>query len=186
MTKKDILQDRKIVCGVTGGIAAYKAAALVSMLSRRGADVTVIMTASAQKFITPLTFRTLSHNPVITALFDDRNPSEPIHVSIADAAELIVIAPATANIMGKIASGIADDMLSCTVMASEAPIILAPSMNDRMYRNRFVQRNIAALKEAGMIFVGPEKGRLASGKIGTGRMAEPEAIVSVVEKALSE
>jgi len=154
------------------------------MLTRCGADVTVIMTASAQKFITPLTFRTLSRNPVITNLFDERNPSEPIHVSIAEAAELIVIAPATANVIGKIASGIADDMLTCVAMASAAPIVIAPAMNDRMYRNRFVQRNIKELEKAGMIFVGPEEGRLASGKTGIGRMSEPEDIVRAIEKAL--
>lgn len=185
MAEKDVLKGRRIVCGVTGGIAAYKAAELVSTLSRRGACVTVIMTAAAQKFITPLTLRTLSRNPVITGLFDEPDVVEPRHVSIAESAELIVIAPATANVIGKIASGIADNMLTCTVMASQAPVILAPAMNDAMYRNRFVQRNLRELKKAGMILVGPEEGRLASGKTGMGRMSEPDRIVRVIEKTLS-
>ncbi|MEW6356880.1 MAG: bifunctional phosphopantothenoylcysteine decarboxylase/phosphopantothenate--cysteine ligase CoaBC [Planctomycetota bacterium] len=186
MVRKDILQDRKIVCGVTGGIAAYKTAELVSDMAQRGADVTVIMTESALRFVTPLTFQTLSHNPVITSLWEDRDPSKPIHISIAETAELIVIAPATANVIGKIASGLADDMLTCTVMACSAPVIIAPAMNDIMYNNRFVQRNIRELKKAGMVFVGPEKGRLASGKVGWGRMSDPANILRVIEDALKK
>ena len=185
MTKKDVLRNRKIICGVTGGIAAYKAAELVSTLSRRGADTTVIMTASAQKFITPLTLRTLSGNPVITNLWGDQNPSEPIHVSIAETAELIVVAPATANTIGKIASGIADDMLTCTIMAFTGPVVIAPAMNDAMYHNTFVQRNLKELKNAGMILIGPERGRLASGKSGMGRMSDPQTIIRVLEKTLA-
>lgn len=186
MAPTDILHGRKIVCGVTGGIAAYKTAELVSTLAQRGADVTVIMTESAQRFVTPLTFQTLSRNPVITSLWEDRDPSKPIHISIAEAAEVIVIAPATANIIGKIASGLADDMLTCTVMASTAPILLAPAMNDAMYRNRFVQRNIQELKNAGMVFIGPDKGRLASGKVGMGRMSDPADILRVIEDTLKK
>jgi len=186
LSKKAPLEDRRIVCGVTGGIAAYKAAELVSALTRSGADVTVIMTESAQKFITPLTFRTLSRNPVITSLWDEHDPAKPIHVSIAELTELIVIAPATANIIGKIATGIADDMLTCTIMASAAPIVIAPAMNDVMYHNRFVQRNLKELKKAGTIFVGPEEGRLASGKTGMGRMSAPADILRVIEQALKK
>jgi len=186
LARKDTLQARKIVCGVTGGIAAYKAAGLVSALTQRGADVTVIMTESARRFVTPLTFRTLSRNPVITSLWEEQDPAKPIHISIAEAAEIIVIAPATANMIGKLASGIADDMLTCTVTASTAPIVIAPAMNDAMYHNRFVQRNIKELQKSGMVFVGPEKGRLASGKVGMGRMSAPLDILRAIKDTLKK
>ena len=171
--------------GVTGCIAAYKAASVASALTKRGAEVTTIMTAAARKFVTPLTFRTLTGRPVITDLFDERAVGEPAHVSVAEAADVIVIAPATADIIGKLASGICDDMLTCTVTAADAPVIIAPAMNDRMYKKRVVQQNIRKLKRWGVSFVGPEKGRLASGKIGVGRMSEPDKVVAAIEKAFS-
>ncbi|HLG29107.1 MAG TPA: flavoprotein [Candidatus Brocadiales bacterium] len=172
-----------IILGVTGSIAAYKAAEIASKLKAVGHDVTVIMTASAQQFINPLTFRTLSKNQVITHLFEDIT-YDPLHVSLVDKADLVIIAPATANIIGKIASGIADDILTCTVMATKAPVLIAPAMDDRMYKNPVVQENIKKLKGLGYKFIGPEKGRLASGRIGLGRLAAIELILEAIEKEL--
>ncbi|MBI2560421.1 MAG: phosphopantothenoylcysteine decarboxylase [Planctomycetes bacterium] len=172
-----------IILGVTGSIAAYKAAEIASKLNAIGHDVTVIMTASAQQFINPLTFRTLSKNQIITHLFEDI-AYDPLHVSLVDKADLVIIAPATANIIGKIASGIADDILTCTIMATKSPVLIAPAMDDRMYTNPLVQENIKKLKGLGYKFIGPEKGRLASGRIGLGRLAAIELILKAIEKEL--
>jgi len=129
----DAIAGRKIVLGVAGCIAAYKAASIASALTKRGAEVLTVMTEAAQKFVTPLTFRTLTGRPVVTDLFDERAVKEPAHVSAAEWAEVVLIAPATANVIGKLANGICDDMLTCTVTAAAAPVIIAPAMNDRMY-----------------------------------------------------
>ena len=168
---------KNIIYGVTGSIAAFKAAAIVSKLKSQGFDITVIMTKSSQNFINPLTFRTLSQNKVITDIFVEDNEYDPKHVSIADKADIVVIAPATANIIGKLASGIADDALTSIVMASNAPVLIAPAMEERMYTNSITQRNIRVLQEVGYKFLGPEKGRLASGRAGVGRMADTEFII---------
>lgn len=173
-----------IILGITGSIAAYKAAEIASKLKAVGHDVTVLMTASAQQFINPLTFRTLTKNQVITHLFEDIT-YDPLHVSLVDKADLVVIAPATANIIGKIASGIADDILTCTVMATKSPVLIAPAMDDRMYKNPVVQENIKKLKGLGYKFIGPEKGRLASGRVGLGRLAAIELILETIKKELS-
>jgi len=168
-----LLRNRTIIVGVTGGIAAYKTADLVSKLVQEGADVWVVMTREAAKLVTPLTFRTLSKNPVITDLFSDELSSIPVpHISVTDKADLIVIAPATANIIGKMAHGIADDALSTMVLASKAPKLIAPAMNKNMWDNRIVQENVLKLKTLGFNIMGPESGWLACGDEGVGRMVD--------------
>ncbi len=180
-----MLADKNIVLGVTGGIAAYKAADLASRLVKLGANVNVIMTKSAQEFITPVTFRSITSNPVATDTFEEPRLWEIAHISLAQKADAFVIAPATANIIGKAASGIADDMLSTTIMATKAPVIFAPAMNTNMYENKIVQDNIKKLKEYGYIFVPPESGRLACGSTGAGRLAANDVILEYIESALS-
>ncbi len=172
---------KNIILGITGSIAAFKAAIIVSKLKSLGFDITVIMTKSAQNFIHPLTFRTLSQNQVVTDIFIDVSVYDPQHVSIAYNADLLVIAPATANVIGKLASGIADDALTSTVMASNVPVIIAPAMEENMYVNPITQRNINILKEVGYKFIGPGKGRLASGRTGVGRLADIELIIQAIE-----
>ncbi|MGE5614433.1 MAG: bifunctional phosphopantothenoylcysteine decarboxylase/phosphopantothenate--cysteine ligase CoaBC [Bacillota bacterium] len=175
-----VLKGKSVVVGVCGGIAAYKAADVVSRLTKMGADVNVIMTANAQKFITPLTFRTLSQNPVAADMFAEPEQWNIKHVSLANKADLLLIAPATANIIGKIASGIADDLLSTTVMATRAPVLFVPAMNFNMYENAIVQQNIEKLKSLGYFFMEPDTGRMAEGSYGKGRLPEPAAIVDKV------
>jgi phosphopantothenoylcysteine decarboxylase len=171
---------KNIIFGVTGSIAAFKAAEIVSRLKSQGFDINVIMTKSAQNFVNPLTFRTLSQNEVITDIFIENSMYDPQHISLADKADIIVIAPATANIIGKLASGIADDALTSIVMAIDAPLLIVPAMDDRMYLNPITQKNIKILQDVGYKFIGPEKGRLASGRIGIGRMADVELITQVI------
>ena len=180
-----MLKERNIVLGVTGGIAAYKAAELVRELVRAGAKVHVVMTQSAQAFVTPLTFQTLSGNPVITELFSLIEESEIGHIALADKAEVLVIAPATANMIGKIAGGIADDMLTTIVMATKAPVLLAPAMNVHMWENSGCQENIQKLRSRGFHFIDPESGELACGYEGKGRLAEVSAIVEEIRAILS-
>lgn len=180
-----MLKERNIVLGVTGGIATYKAAELVRELVRAGAKVQVVMTRSAQAFVTPLTFQTLSGNPVITELFSLVEESEIGHISLADKAEVLVIAPATANIIGKIAGGIADDMLTTIVMATKAPILVAPAMNVHMWESASCQENIQKLRSRGFHFIDPESGELACGYEGKGRLAEVSAIVEEIRALLS-
>jgi phosphopantothenoylcysteine decarboxylase/phosphopantothenate--cysteine ligase len=154
------------------------------MLVKRGLDVHAIMTESACEFVSPLTLRTLTANPVTVDMFEEPGQWNVKHVTLAQRADLFVIAPATANFLGKTAAGIADDMLTTTVMATRAPVVIAPAMNSGMYGNPIVQRNIASLKALGYMFVGPESGRLACGDTGTGRMASPERIVDFAMHAL--
>ncbi len=180
-----MLKGRKIVLGVTGGIAAYKAAELVRELVKAQAEVHVVMTRNAQAFITPLTFQTLSGNPVTTELFNLIAESEIGHIALADRAEVLVIAPATANIIGKIAAGIADDMLTTIVMATQAPVLLAPAMNVHMWENPICQENIQRLRSQGYHFIDPEAGELACGYEGKGRLAEIPAIVEEIRALLS-
>lgn len=174
------LTGREIVLGVTGGIAAYKSAALVSRLRHLGASVHVIMTRNATEFVAPLTFRTLSANPVATDTFGNPEQWEVEHVALAKRAEVFVIAPATANIMAKMAAGIADDMLSTTVLATKAPVLLAPAMNTGMWTAEATQHNRKVLAERGVRFVGPASGMLACGDEGDGRMSEPEEILDTI------
>ena len=167
---------KTVVLGVTGSIAAYKACELVRLFVKGGYDVHVVMTAHATEFVTPLTFRTLSRNPVPTALFGPADEWRPGHISLAEAADLVVVAPATANILAKMAHGIADDLLSSILLATKAPIVVAPAMNTGMYESPATQANFAALKARGVRFVEMGEGELACGTIGVGRMAEPEEI----------
>ena len=175
-----------IVLGVTGGIACYKSAAVVSALSKEEINVDVIMTENASRFVGPITFQTLSKNPVTVDTFGSIKYWEVEHIALAEKADLMLIAPATADIIGKIASGIADDMLSTTVMAVTAPVVFAPSMNVHMYENPVVQENIAKLKKLGYLFIEPGEGLLACGDTGRGRMAEPEEIVAYVTGLLKD
>ena len=173
-----------IIVGVTGGIAAYKAAELVRLLVKQGHEVRCIMTAAARQFITPLTLQTLSGNPVYTDLFAmPENPEWQVeHIGLARWAQCVLIAPATADFIGKVAHGLADDLLSTCVMAASAPVYFAPAMNDQMYANPLVQRNIALLRAAGYGFVDPVDGQLACGTSGTGKMASPQQIAAVTER----
>lgn len=175
-----------VVLGVTGGIACYKSAALVSSLVKKDIEVDVIMTKNAAEFVSPLTFQTLSKNPVTTDTFGSIKYWEVEHIALAKKADVMVIAPATADIIGKIASGIADDMLTTTVMATKAKVLIAPAMNVNMYENPIVQENIQKLKDRGYLFIEPEEGLLACGDVGKGRMAEPEEIAEYILKILGE
>ena len=172
------LEKRCVVLGVTGGIAAYKAAEIVSRLKKLGADVRVIMTKNACEFITPLTLETLSVNPVVCDTFERARTWEVEHIALAARADLFLIAPATANIMAKMAAGLADDMLSTTVLATHAPILLAPAMNTAMWENPVTQENREKLARRGVRFVGPAEGHLACGTTGKGHIASVEDIVS--------
>lgn len=177
---------KNVVLGVTGGIACYKSCEIVSRLKKLGFGVDVIMTQHACEFVQPLTFETLSSRPVVTDMFDRKHPWEVEHISLAKKASVFVIAPATANIIGKLANGIADDMLSTTAMATKSKIIIAPAMNTNMYENPVVQENMQKLKQRGYIFVEPVAGRLACGDIGKGKMVEPAEIVEKITQVLSE
>lgn len=172
-----MLNGINIVIGVCGGIAAYKSVEIVSRLKKLDAEVDVIMTESAQKFVAPLTFRSISHNPVVTDMFQEPVNYDIKHISLAQKADLLIIAPATANIIGKIANGIADDMLTTTVMATKAKVLIVPAMNVNMYENVLVKDNIEKLKRLGYIFMEPATGMLACGVNAKGRMPEPEEIV---------
>jgi phosphopantothenoylcysteine synthetase/decarboxylase len=171
--------SRTIVLGVTGSIAAYKAAEITSRLAKAGADVHVVLTADAQKFISALTFKTLSRNPVETDLYDEHEGWKPMHIKLADEARLLVVAPATANTIAKLANGLADDALSCIALAlnPKTPILIAPAMNGKMWLHPATQQNVAALRGRGVEFIGPEEGMLSCGYEGIGRLFEPEKIV---------
>lgn len=177
-----MLSEKKILLCVTGGIAVYKAAALTSKMVQAGAEVKVIMTASACEFVTPLTFQALSRNEVYTNTFDEKHPEVIAHIDLADWADLILVAPATANMIGKLANGIADDMISTTLLASTAPVWVAPAMNVHMYEHPAVKKNLATLADFGWQFVEPGEGFLACGYVGKGRLEEPEKIVDLMEK----
>jgi len=179
-----VLDGRRIVLGVTGGIAAYKACGLLRQLRQRGAEVQVVMTESATRLVTPATFRALSGRRVSVDMWEEPETTEIGHVSFAEWAEVILVAPATANLIGKVAAGLADDMLSATIMAATCPVVIAPAMNRHMWTNPVVQGNVEALRQLGYRFVGPETGRLATGVVGPGRLAESETIVAAIEAAL--
>ncbi len=178
------LTGREIVLGVTGGIAAYKSAEIVSRLRHMGANVHVIMTRNATEFISPLTFQTLSANPVVTDTFAAPEYWNVEHVALAKRAEIFVIAPATANILAKMACGIADDMLSTTVLATKAPVLIAPAMNTGMWTADATRNNVKILRERGVHMIGPGNGILACGDEGAGRMSEPDEIVSEISRIL--
>jgi len=177
-------QQRMVVLGVTGGIACYKAVELVRLLVKNGFKVRVIMTRGAMEFVTPLTFQTLSGNPVATETFSLTQESEIGHINLADSADLLVIAPATANVIGKLASGIADDLLTTVLMATQAPVLLAPAMNIHMYENVIVQENLRKLRRVGYHIMDPAEGYLACGYDGKGRLPDPEKISDEIERLL--
>ena len=179
------LEGKTVVLGVTGGIAAYKSCEVVSRLRKQGAQVFVIMTKNACQFVAPMTFETLSNNPCVNDTFERPERWEVEHVALAKKADLFLIAPATANIMAKMAHGIADDMLSTTVLATKAPVLLAPAMNTGMWTNEATQENLRILKARGVMTIGPEGGLLACGDVGAGRMSEPVDIVSRCVELLS-
>jgi len=181
-----MLKGREIVLGVTGGIAAYKAAEFVRLLVKKGANVHVVMSKNAQEFVTPLTFQTLSGNFVVTDLFALIEDAQIGHIALADLAELIILLPATANIIGKIANGIADDFLSTMVMASKAPVLFVPSMNVNMWQNPVLQKNIQTLFERGYLTVEPGEGELACHWYGKGRLAELDEVMERVEDLFSK
>ncbi|MBI5694706.1 MAG: bifunctional phosphopantothenoylcysteine decarboxylase/phosphopantothenate--cysteine ligase CoaBC [Nitrospirae bacterium] len=178
------LANKEVLLGVTGGIAAYKSAEVVRLFREKGASVTVVMTESAARFVTPLTFSALSGRPARTNLFDGYDAAIS-HIELSAKADIFVVAPATANLIGKAASGIADDLLSTTLLAVKCPVLIAPAMNCRMYESPVVKRNIEMLKGFGYGFIGPDEGPMACGEYGWGRMSEPSAIVAAAEGMLA-
>lgn len=181
-----MLKNKTVVIGVSGGIAAYKACDIVSRLKKLNANVHVIMTKGATEFVTPLTFQSLSQNYVVSDMFEEPKTWDVEHISLAKKADVFLIAPATANVIGKVANGICDDMLTTTVMATTGKVLIAPAMNTNMYKNPILQRNINTLKELGYNFVNPESGRLACGDEGEGKLASPEVIVNKVIELLNK
>ncbi len=173
-----------VLLGITGSIAAYKAAELASLLTKRGCRVTAVMTQDAQEFITPLTLQVLTQNPVVTGLYDEKQSWRPGHIQLADEADLVVIAPATANILAKLAHGLADDALSAICLATRAPILHAPAMNGKMWSHPATVKNVATLTEWGHQFIGPEAGLLACGYEGLGRLWPVEGIVEKIVELL--
>lgn len=181
------LQNKKILLGITGGIAAYRACDLARDFIKQGAEVRVVMTKNACEFVTPLTFETLTNHSVYVDMFGEKLPSEVVHIELAKWPDVVIIAPATANIIGKIAAGIADDLLSTTVMAlpQTTPVAFAPAMNVEMWNNPIVQKNIAFLKTIGKYhFIEPQEGLLACGDVGKGKIANNDVIVLAVKKLL--
>ncbi len=184
-TKFGKLKGKTVILGVTGGIAVYKTPNLVSMLKKAGADVYVIMTKNAQEFITPLPFETLTGRNCIVDTFSHNFSMEVEHVSLSKKADIVLIAPCTANVIGKIANGIADDMLTTTIMACTCPVLISPAMNTKMYENKIVQKNIQQLKSNGYKIIDTESGFLACGDNGAGRMPEPETLYEYIEKEIA-
>ncbi len=172
---------KKVLLGVTGSIAAYKAAELVRLMVRRGWEVRVVMTAAAQEFVGPLTFRTLSRNPVATTMFPQPPPDEVPHISLADWADVVVVAPCTANVLAKMAHGLADDLLSATLLSAAGPVVVAPAMNVRMWEHAATLANLDTLRGRCIRIVDVEEGDLACGTTGRGRMAPPEAVLAALE-----
>jgi len=177
-------ESRTIVVGVTGSIAACKAADLVSRLIKRGHEVHVVMTAAARRFITPLTLRTLSRNPVLESVFDETEGWRPGHIDLADRAHLLLIAPATANTIAALAHGLAGDALTEIALATEAPLLIAPAMNGKMWKHPATQANVALLQSRGVHFIGPEEGLLACGYEGLGRLWNIDEVVARAEQLL--
>jgi phosphopantothenoylcysteine synthetase/decarboxylase len=181
-----ITMKKSIVLGVTGSIAAHKAADLASLLTKAKCDVRVVMTADAQRFITPLPFKTLTRNPVVTNLYDEDEGWKPAHIELADSADLLLIAPATANVIAKLANGISDDALTCIALAlnPKVKILIAPAMNGKMWLHPATQANVATLKKRGAEFIGPDEGMLSCGYEGVGRLWPVEKIAEITLKLL--
>jgi phosphopantothenoylcysteine decarboxylase/phosphopantothenate--cysteine ligase len=182
----DALQGKQIVLGVTGSIACYKAADVASKLTQAGARVDVVLTRSAQQFVTPMTFRALTHRAVVTDLFDTTSEEAVEHVALAQRADAVLIAPATANVLAKLANGFADDVLTAVALATQSPILLAPAMETHMWEHPATQENVSRLKARGVRFVGPAAGRLASGAVGFGRMAETAEVLDALRRVVSQ
>jgi phosphopantothenoylcysteine decarboxylase/phosphopantothenate--cysteine ligase len=180
-----MLRGKNIIVGVTGSIAAYKAAILVRLLIKTGADVRVLMTPLAKEFITPLTMATLSKHPILVEFFDPENGEWNSHVSLGEWADALVVAPATANTMAKMAAGIADNLLLTTYLSARCPVFVAPAMDLDMYAHPATQFNIELLRERGVGIISPCEGELASGLVGVGRMSEPEEIVAYLDRQLA-
>jgi phosphopantothenoylcysteine decarboxylase len=176
---------KHVLLGITGSIAAYKAADTASQLVKAGCKVTCLMTRGAQQFITPLTLQTVSKQPVVTDLFDEKESWRPTHIQLADSADLLLIAPATANILAALAQGFAGDALTAIALATRAPLLIAPAMNGKMWTHPAVQQNVAALKSRGAEFIGPDDGMLACGYEGTGRLWPVDGIVRAAMEILS-
>jgi phosphopantothenoylcysteine synthetase/decarboxylase len=176
------MNNKKIILGVTGSIAAHKAADLASLLTKSGSEVRVVMTADAQQFITPLPFKTLTRHPVVTGLYDEDEGWKPTHIELADVADVLLIAPATANVIARLAHGIADDALTCIALALNpaAKLMIAPAMNGKMWQHAATQENVATLKRRGAIFLGPDEGLLACGYEGIGRLWPVDKIAEQV------
>lgn len=180
------MKKKTIVIGVTGGIATYKALEVISKLNYLGYETFVIMTKNAEEFVCPLSFETLSKNPVATNMFESKKTVEVEHIALAQKADLFLIVPATANIVGKVANGIADDMLSTTIMATEAPVLFALAMNEKMYTNAIVQHNLSKLLYFGYSFISPAAGMLACGDVGIGKLVKTDDIVKHVQYILEK
>jgi len=175
---------KTVIVGITASIAAYKACEIVNLLRKDSFDVRVILTEDALEFVTPLTLQTLSGNKVLIDMFEPAERWSPVHTSLADSASLILIAPATANVIGKLANGICDDLLTCVTYASKAPVLIAPAMNENMYNHKIVAENIAKLEKIGYSFVGPIKGHLACGHDAIGHIASVPEIIKEAKKII--
>jgi phosphopantothenoylcysteine decarboxylase/phosphopantothenate--cysteine ligase len=183
---QDALKGREIVIGVCGGIAAYKVADVVSKLVQLGAGVTVVMTAEAQQFVTPLTFETLSGRKVRTGAFNLVDSSDPQHIALTERANLMLVAPATSNVIAKVAHGLCDDLVSLMICAAACPVVFAPAMNQRMWDHPVAQENVAKLAALGYRFIGPEAGWLACRNVGAGRLADSQQIATELARMLTE
>jgi len=179
-----MLEGKTVILGVTGSIAAYKAVDIASQLNRAGVKVDVVMTEEANKFVSPLSFRAITGRTVATDMFDASSELNVTHIALARAADVVAIAPATANVIAKLATGIADDVLCCTVLATNAPVVIAPAMDANMYENPVTQENVSKLKKRGFVFVGPKFGKLVSGVEGLGRFADTGEIIGVISQVL--
>lgn len=178
------MAQKEVILGVTASIASYKACDIIRALKEANYKVTVVMTHGAKEFITPLSLAVLSQNKVYSGMFIEPHNWDIEHISLADKADVVLIAPATANVISRLAAGICDDLLSCTVMAAKAPVLIAPAMNCNMYEHPLTQENIAKLKKIGYTFIGPQKGKLATGKVGIGHLADVEDMVREVKRIL--
>jgi phosphopantothenoylcysteine decarboxylase/phosphopantothenate--cysteine ligase len=185
-TSPPVLKGREIIVAVCGGIAAYKVADVVSKLVQQGAGVTVVMTREAQKFVTPLTFQALSGRPVRVDTFELPDSSDPQHIGLTERADLMLVAPATSNVIAKVAAGLCDDLVSLMICAAVCPVVFAPAMNNRMWAHPIARENAAKLAGLGYTFIGPDEGWLACRNVGAGRLVEAGEIVERVTKMLTE
>ena len=176
---------KRVLLGITGSIAAYKAADIASLLVKQGCSVTCVMTREAEQFITPLTLQVLSKQPVVTDLFDEKESWRPTHIQLADSADLLLIAPATANVLAAMAHGFANDALTAIALATRAPVLIAPAMNGKMWTHPATQENVTTLKSRGCQFIGPDEGMLACGYEGTGRLWPVEGVVEAAQGILN-